>query len=235
MSDVSIKVSASLACADLLHLERDLRALEGAGVDYLHIDVMDGQFVPNYALGPDIMRAVRRATDLPLDVHLMIDHPERHLETFMEAGADILVVHQEATHHLQGLLGRIRELGAKAGVALNPATPLYTLEDVLADMDLLLVMTVNPGFAGQKLVPTTLGKIAEARRLFDRRGMPTDIQVDGNVSFANVPRMVEAGANYLVGGTSSVFQRGLTIAEGVRELRTLAEGAWERRLAPAGE
>lgn len=232
MSQPPIRICASLACADFLHLERDLVALESAGVDYLHIDVMDGCFVPNFALSPDIMRAARRATTLPLDVHLMVARPERYLETFVEAGAGILVVHQEASVHLQRTLSRIRGLGARAGLALNPATSLHTLDYVLEDIDLLLIMTVNPGFAGQKLVPSALQKIADARSMFDARGLATDIQVDGNVSFANVPHMASAGANFFVGGTSSIFQPGITISEGVRRLRAAAEkgrgASWRR-------
>jgi ribulose-phosphate 3-epimerase len=218
-----IRICPSLACADFLHLERDLRELEAAGVDYLHIDVMDGMFVPNLALSPDIMRTVRRASPLPLDVHLMIEKPERYLETFVEAGAAILVVHQEASIHLQRTLVRIRQLGSRAGVALNPATPLETLRYVLEDIDLLLIMTVNPGYTGQKLVPATLQKIGDARALFQRYGLQPDIEVDGNVSFEHAAHMVAAGANYLVGGTSSVFARGLSIFEGVQRLRAVAE------------
>ena len=223
MRQLPIKVCASLVCADFLHLERDLKALESAGVDYLHIDVMDGHFVPNFALSPDIMRTVRQVTTLPLDVHLMVEKPEGHLKTFVEAGAEILVVHQEATVHLQRTLSHIRSLGAHAGVALNPATSLHTLEYVLEDIDLLLIMTVNPGFVGQRLVPSTLQKIADARRMFDQCGLSTSIQVDGNISFANAPRMASAGANFFVGGTSSIFQPSITISEGVRRLRIAAE------------
>jgi ribulose-phosphate 3-epimerase len=225
MISPAITICASLACADFLHLEDDLRALERAGVDYLHIDVMDGQFVPNFALSPAIMRTVRQVSALPMDVHLMIEQPERHLEAFAEAGADILVVHQEATVHLQRTLARIRSLGARPGVALNPATSLHTLDYVLGDLDLLLIMTVNPGFVGQRLVPATLRKIADARRMADAQGLAIDIQVDGNVSLAHTPQMVRAGANYLVGGTSSLFMPGVSIEEGVAELRRVAERA----------
>ncbi|MBC7234768.1 MAG: ribulose-phosphate 3-epimerase [Chloroflexi bacterium] len=220
-----LKICASLVCADLLHLERELRVLEAAGVDSIHIDVMDGQFVPNYCLSPDVMRAVRRASALPMDVHLMVVRPEQHLEAFVQAGADVLVVHQEATVHLQRTLARIRELGARAGVALNVATPLNTLNYVLEDIDLLLIMTVNPGFTGQKLVPATLRKIADARAMVDARGLPVDIQVDGNVSFETAPKMVRAGANWLVGGTSSLFNPKWSVAEGVQRLRQVAEEA----------
>jgi ribulose-phosphate 3-epimerase len=231
MVELPIKICASLACTDLLHLGRDLRALEGAGIDYLHIDVMDGALVPNFALSPDVMRAVRRATDLPMDVHLMIERPEQHLEAFVEAGADILIVHQEASVHLQRALGCIRGLRARAGVALSPSTPLHNVEHVLEDIDLLLVMTVKPGFAGQSLVPGSLRKVADARRMFSHRGLSVDIAVDGNVSFENVARMVRSGANFLVGGTSSIFHPACTIAEGVRRLRDLAERARQGRPA----
>ena len=225
MSPKAVRICASVACADMLHLERDLRELESAGVDYLHIDVMDGTFVPNYALGLDLVRTLSEATDLPMDVHLMVERPERYLERFVDAGARILIVHQEATLHLQRTLAAIRGLGALAGVALNPATSLHTLDYVLDDLDLLLIMTVNPGFVGQKLVPSALRKIAEARLLFEHRGLETGIQVDGNVSFETAPLMVRAGADYLVGGTSSIFSRGTTLADGVLRLRQVAEGA----------
>jgi ribulose-phosphate 3-epimerase len=225
VSQPAIRICASLACADWLHLEQDLRALENAQVDYLHVDVMDGLFVPNLALSPDLMRIVGRATSLPMDVHLMIEKPERYLETFVRAGAKILVVHQEATVHLQRTLAAIRQLGARPGVALNPATPLETLDYILEDVDLLLIMTVNPGFVGQKLVLATLRKIEDARRMIERRGLALDIQVDGNVSLENATRMVRAGANWLVGGTSSIFAPGITIAEGVGRLRHIAEKA----------
>ncbi|MBC7256522.1 MAG: ribulose-phosphate 3-epimerase, partial [Chloroflexi bacterium] len=176
-------------------------------------------FVPNFALNMDVMRAVRKVCALPLDVHLMIESPERYLARFVEAGATYLTVHQEATRHLQRVLGEIRALGARVGVALNPATPLNTLDYVLEDLDLLLIMTVNPGFSGQKLVPAMLRKIAEARAMVKARGLEMDIEVDGNVSFEAAPRMVQAGANILVGGTSSLFRPGASIQENAARLR----------------
>ena len=220
-----IKLCASLACADPLHLAREIEAIEAAGIDMIHIDVMDGSFVPNLALSIDLVRAVRRVTDLPMDAHLMMVDPTRYIEPFAEAGADLIVVHQEACTHLQRTLAAIRALGVGAGVALNPATSLKMLEYVLDDIDLLLIMTVNPGFVGQKLVPATVGKIADARRMLAAHNRPIDIQVDGNVSLDNAHAMVAAGANWLVGGTSSIFRRDLTIAEGAAELRRVAERA----------
>ena len=220
-----IKLCASLACADPLHLAREIEAIEAAGIDMIHIDVMDGSFVPNLALSIDLVRAVRRVTDLPMDAHLMMVDPTRYIEPFAEAGADLIVVHQEACTHLQRTLAAIRALGVGAGVALNPATSLKMLEYVLDDIDLLLIMTVNPGFVGQKLVPATVGKIADARRMLAAHNRPIDIQVDGNVSLDNARAMVAAGANWLVGGTSSIFRRDLTIAEGAAELRRVAERA----------
>jgi len=220
-----IKLCASLACADPLHLAREIEAIEAAGIDMIHIDVMDGSFVPNLALSIDLVRAVRRITDLPMDAHLMMVDPARYIEPFAEAGADLIVVHQEACTHLQRTLAAIRALGVGAGVALNPATSLKMLEYVLDDIDLLLIMTVNPGFVGQRLVPATVGKIADARRMLAAHNRPIDIQVDGNVSLDNAHAMVAAGANWLVGGTSSIFRRDLTIAEGAAELRRVAERA----------
>ncbi len=217
-----IRICASLACADYLQLGRDLALLEAAGVDYLHIDIMDGTFVPNLALNMDLMHAVRSATALPMDVHLMVEHPETYVTRVAEAGAKIIVVHEESTRHLQRLLAQIHAVGCAAGVALNPHTSLQVLDYVLDDLDLLLIMTVNPGFQGQRLIPQMLRKIADGRRLLDATGRDLGLMVDGNVSLQNAGDMVRAGANWLVGGTSSIFMAGMTIAEGVTRLRATA-------------
>lgn len=221
-----LRLSASLACADWLHLEHDVRAIEEAGVAMLHMDVMDGLFVPNFALNLDVMRAVRQVSALPVEAHLMIEAPERYLARFVEAGADYLIIHQEATRHLQRALAEIRALGVHPGVALNPATPLNVLDYVLADIDLLLIMTVNPGFAGQTFVPAMLRKIAEAHTMIQERGLEIAIEVDGNVSFETAPQMVRSGATILVGGTSSLFWPGRSIQENAEHLRRVlrAEG-----------
>jgi ribulose-phosphate 3-epimerase len=218
-----MKISASLMCADLMNLERDLHLLEEAGIEYIHMDVMDGHFVPNLMLMPDMVRRARAACRLPFDIHLMVEQPERFLPLFPAQPGDLVSVHCESTPHLQRALAMIHETGAGAGAALNPGTPLTAIQEVLPDLDFLLVMTVNPGFAGQKLVPQTLDKVRRARTLLDEAGLSgVPIEVDGNCSFENAPKMTAAGAEILVAGTSSVFQKGLTIAEGAQKLRECA-------------
>ncbi|WP_217592264.1 ribulose-phosphate 3-epimerase [Cohnella sp. GbtcB17] len=214
------KIAPSLMCADFLHLEQTLSALDRAGVDYLHIDIMDGAFVPNFTLGPDFVHAVRQATRIPLDFHLMVDHPERHLHLFPVQEGDIVSVHQESTPHLQRTLQQIKSLGARASVALNPATSVLSIEDVLDDVDLILVMTVNPGFAGQKLVPATLQKISRLKKYLEERDCGhIEIEVDGNVSMENAKKMRQAGADIFVAGTSSVFKPGADLVALTQALR----------------
>ena len=217
-----IKIEASVACANFRNLEKDIREIEDSGIDYLHIDIMDGLFVPNFALNFSIMKTLKEITRLPMECHLMVENPERYIEASAQAGASYITIHAEATQHLQRALTQIKETGAKAGIALNPATPINVLDYILEDLDLILIMTVNPGFAGQKLVSSTMKKIEEVSKLTNKKGfVDVEIQVDGNVSIENIPRMIKAGATMLVGGTSSVFRIGHTIKDSVSLIRTL--------------
>ena len=214
------KISPSMMCADYANLADTLRQLEEAKIEYLHIDVMDGQFVPNFTLGTDYCRFLKSHSSIPLDYHLMITEPENKLDWFPIGEGDYVSVHTESTRHLQRVLTRIREKGAKPMVAINPATPLSAIEEVLADIDGVLVMTVNPGFAGQKLIPATLDKIKRLRALLDEKGYPNvEIEVDGNVNFPNAKRMKEAGANIFVAGSSSIFQQNASMEENIKALR----------------
>jgi ribulose-phosphate 3-epimerase len=213
------KISASVLSADFGRLAEHVKEAEQAGVDWIHVDVMDGHFVPNITIGPEVTKALRRATSLPLDVHLMISNPERYVEAFVEAGADWLGIHVEATAHLERLIQQIKEAGAKATVTLNPATPLQCLEYVLPDVDMVLLMTVNPGFSGQKFIRGTLPKIRRLRRMIDEQKLDVLIQVDGGVSTDTVGDIVAAGADVLVSG-SGIFNHS-PVAENVRQLREL--------------
>jgi len=225
-----VQVSPSVMCADLCHLEESIRRLEAAGADMLHVDVADGHFVPNLLLGPDVIRGLRAKTSLPLDVHLMVDNPDAYVELLGEIGVEWVAVHAEACRHLDRTLTEIRDRGMKAGVALNPATPLAAMEYVLERLDFVLLMTVNPGFAGQKLVAGGIRKIADCRRLLDERGLDVPIMVDGNVSFQHVPKMVGAGADVLVAGTSSWFHRAGSLRENVdKTQRAIAAGLAMRK------
>lgn len=201
-----IKIAPSILAADFLRLGDQIKAVERAGADRIHIDIMDGQFVPNISLGVPVVEAIRRATSIPLETHLMIQQPERYIETFVRAGADQVIVHQEASPHLNRTVQSIKRLGKKAGVALNPSTPAVMLEEVLEDLDLVLVMTVNPGFGGQHFIPHTLRKIRQLRLELDDRNRTCELEVDGGIDIETVPMVVEAGARVLVAGTS-IFAR----------------------------
>lgn len=221
----AVKLEASLACANIKNLQADIEQLNAAGIDYLHIDIMDGKFVPNFALDFSIMRAARELSNIPQECHLMVVEPERYIDRTVAAGAEYVAIHVEATYHVQRALQQIRDAGAKSGIALNPATPLTNLEYILDDIDMVTVMTVNPGFVGQKLIPAMLRKIKDVRALLDSTGHDqVEIQVDGNVSFEHIPAMVEAGATMLVGGTSSVFHKDYSIQEAVTAVREILEG-----------
>jgi ribulose-phosphate 3-epimerase len=198
------KIAPSILSADFCRLGEEIRAVEAAGADYIHIDVMDGHFVPNITIGPLVVEAVKKITPLPLDVHLMIENPDRYIPDFAAAGADIIVVHAEASIHLHRSIQLIKSLGKKAGVSLNPATPLNYLEYVLADLDLVLLMTVNPGFGGQSFIEETIPKIKALRAMLDKRGAEAELEVDGGVKTDNIARISHAGADVFVAG-SAVF------------------------------
>jgi ribulose-phosphate 3-epimerase len=196
-----VLVAPSILSADFSRLGEEVRAVEAAGADWIHLDVMDGHFVPNLTIGPAIVKAVDKVTDLPLDVHLMIDNPAEFVEEFAKAGADYIVVHQEGQPHLHRLVGRIRELGAKAGVALNPSTPLAALADILPDIDLLLIMSVNPGFGGQAFIPGAIAKLRAARELIDRVNPAALLEIDGGIKADNAAAVRAAGVDAIVSGS----------------------------------
>jgi len=198
------KIAPSILSADFSRLGEEIKAVEAAGADYIHVDVMDGHFVPNITIGPLVVAAARKITRLPLDVHLMIENPDRYIPDFAAAGADIIVVHAEASIHLHRSIQLIKSLGKKAGVSLNPATPLHYLEYVLADLDLVLLMTVNPGFGGQSFIEETIPKIKALRAMLDKRGLEAELEVDGGVKIDNIARISHAGADVFVAG-SAVF------------------------------
>jgi ribulose-phosphate 3-epimerase len=201
----TIKVAPSILSADFARLGEEIKAVQAAGADLIHVDVMDGHFVPNITIGPLIVEAARRSTDLPLDVHLMITNPELYIADFAKAGANTITVHVEAALHLNRLVQSIKEhQGVKAGVSLNPATPLSSLDYILPDLDMVLIMSVNPGFGGQSFIPSALDKIRQLRKRIDGMGLKIEIEVDGGVKSENAAQIADAGADILVAG-SAVF------------------------------
>lgn len=197
-------LAPSILSADFAYLGNDIKTIDNAGADYIHIDVMDGKFVPSISFGMPVMKAIRKYTDKVFDVHLMIEEPGRYINEFKEAGADIITVHAEACCHLNRTLQAIKNAGCKTGVALNPATPLSVLDYVLEYTDMVLIMSVNPGFGGQSYIPNSTEKIAQIRDIINKRGLDTDIEVDGGINQSNVTEVIDAGANVIVAG-SAIF------------------------------
>jgi ribulose-phosphate 3-epimerase len=215
----NIKISPSILSADFSILGNEIKSLEQAGADLIHIDVMDGHFVPNITMGPPIIKMVRKCTKLPFDVHLMISPVEKYIKAFADAGSDIITIHPEATDNLKRAVGTIKSLGKKAGVSLNPKTPISTLMDVVNDIDLILIMSVNPGFAGQSFMSEVLPKVTELRKMINDSKLKIDIEIDGGINFETAPLAVKAGANILVSGTT-IFSGSLK--DNIQKLRNCA-------------
>ena len=197
-----IKVAPSILSADFSKLGEEIIKIDQAGADMIHIDVMDGHFVPNLTLGAPIVKALRTVTKLPFDVHLMINNPENLIDDFIAAGADIITIHIEAANHLHRLVQKVKSSGVKVAVSLNPATPLNTLEEILPELDMVLLMSVNPGFGGQSFIPATLNKIARLKEMIDAKKLKIDIQVDGGITLETAPQVIKHGANILVAGSA---------------------------------
>lgn len=228
MTTPNVEIAPSILAANFASLAEEIRAVEQGGAKMLHVDVMDGHFVPNISIGVPVVASLRKATHLLLDVHLMIAEPARYVDAFADAGADMISVHQEAAPHLDRVLGQIRESGCQAGAVINPATPVGTLSEVLGKLDFVLVMSVNPGFGGQRFIPGALRKIQHLKELRERQGLHFRIEVDGGVGPENVPDLARAGADILVAGTS-IFQSG-DAADAVRRMTHMASEALSQKV-----
>ncbi|HVR64148.1 MAG TPA: ribulose-phosphate 3-epimerase [Polyangia bacterium] len=231
---MSLRIAPSILSADFGRLGDEVRAVEAAGADYIHVDVMDGRFVPNITIGPLVVKAVRAATRLPLDVHLMIVEPERYLDDFARAGADIISVHLEASPHLHRTIQHIRSLGKRASVAVNPHSPLDGLDVVLPDLDMVLLMTVNPGFGGQKFIDAVVPKVSALRATIAHRNLAVDIEVDGGIAPDTAPAVVAAGANVLVAGSAIFAAPGHDYRQAIEALRRGAARPGVAAAATAG-
>jgi len=216
-------MAPSILSADFSRLGEEIKAVEKAGADIIHVDVMDGHFVPNITIGPPVVASVRRVTDLPLDVHLMIAEADSYIDDFAKAGADWITVHVEACPHLHRTIGRIKELGKKAGAVLNPATPLVSLDEILADLDLVMLMSVNPGFGGQSFIRSSIDKIRHLRKMIDDRGLAVGIEIDGGVSPATIEDVAGAGANIFVAGSAVFGQQ--DYAGVIRQMKSIGQAA----------
>jgi ribulose-phosphate 3-epimerase len=215
------KLSPSLLSADFSKLGEEIKRVENGGADYIHIDVMDGHFVPNITIGHDVVKSLRKLTDLSFDVHLMIEHPDDYVESFYNAGADIITVHQEACIHLHRTIQKIKSLGIKAGVSINPATPVWLLKDIISDVDMVLIMSVNPGFGGQSLINNVKSKFFELNELIKEKRLDIDVQIDGGVTLNNLQEVLSWGANVIVAG--SAIYKAEDVTEETRKFKRIME------------
>jgi ribulose-phosphate 3-epimerase len=219
-----VKIAPSLMCADFIHLGDELDLMKAHGIEYLHVDIMDGHYVPNLTLGPDFCRALAGYSPIPLDIHLMIENLDAYVPLFAKFPGVVVSFHPEVDYHPLRTVDLIKSCGARAGVAIEPALPLSAVREILPHVSLACVMTVSPGYAGQKLIPNALEKVAELSRLVEENGWDLEVEVDGNVSWENVPAMLDAGATVLVAGTSSLYERGSVLSTTIPRMRKLIQG-----------